>query len=865
METKNEKRFYKILEDIFIGAKIEGKSGYVNLLKIKEHYYNNAIAKIRSTINSDSEVYGTFKEELYNKLYSFFDRYFSENGSVYFVKTPNWQKVYEKIYTNDRDTVLFWKTNMLYYVKSDILFNSVFIDVSFNQKYYTFYFDVTNLEAKKNNEKREIIFKYLNHGDIQRNGAKASSYIFEVTYSERGKKNNIDQLAKDSNLEPEILKKAFNSFVKQSNVDFFINKNANEFLTQQLEIFLNQILLEDENRFDESRLQQLRIIRKYAINFIDIIAQFEDELVKVWNKPKFVVNSNYVFSLKTLKTILSEDDYINVLKMAVDLYSSNENYRNDINRTIRDIYKQPLSKIYVSDIIINKDNFELKYVKIFDKADLLRKYLDNNKSETEYIGAIYDRENELNGYKATYHTDKLIFIVPFEKSYIDTKYLNKEETMYIIQSICKKKSLDDIIDGYLVKSDNYQFLNTVNKFNNKVDCIYIDPPFNTEGSGFAYVDKFKDSTWLSMMNDRLLLAKSKYLSDKGSFYLHLDSNCNYLGRMLMDNIFKSQPKREIVWNTGESLSGFKIQAMNWIRQHDCIYYYSKDENIFNKMWVKNDIKEIPGLGWLDIFKDEDEKLYVYKYDDNNVLSKFYLPSFETKAIGDIWNDIYSMMYSQNMTRENWGQDNTQKPENLIRRFIQASSNENSYFMDFFAGSGTSLAAAHKLHRKWIGVEMGEYIESIVLPRLKSVLFGDYRTKLSEDLNWSGGGVFKYYSLEQYENTLARSVYSDTQLSLFDKNSTLANYIFLSDKKLTDFINVSNNNLDVNFDDLYKNIDLPETISNLLGCPIISFSNDIVVLNNNGTKLSYKINPQKMNIDEKKKLLLLLKPLLWWGD
>ncbi len=864
METKNEKRFYKILEDIFIGAKIEGKSGYVNLLKIKEKYYNNSINRLRNEINHDEKISGAFKEELYNKLYSFFDRYFSENGSIYFVKTPNWQKIYEKIYTSDRDTILFWKTNMLYYVKSDMLFNSVFIDVNYNDKDYTFYFDVNNLVEKQNNEKKMIIFEYVKNDYMQRDGKKVNAYIFNVSYSERGKKNNVEQLSKETKLDIEILNKAFNSFSKQSEVDYFINKNAKEFLSQQLEIFLNQILLEDENRFDENRLQQLKTIRMYALSFINIIAQFEDELVKVWNKPKFVKDSNYVFSLKTLKEILSDEDYTYCYNLAMKLYSNNKEYKNDIDRTLRDVYKQPLSKIYVSKINLEKDNFKLEYIKLFDKKDALLKYLENS-DEKEYNDVIFDRDKELSGFKGTYNTDKLITTVPFDKCYIDTKYIDSKEKMNIINFICKNNNFDSVIDGYLVKSDNYQFLNTVNKFNKKIDCIYIDPPFNTEGSGFAYVDKFKDSTWLSMMNDRLLLAKSKFLSDNGSLYLHLDSNCNYLGRMLMDNIFKDQPKREIIWNTGEALSGFKVQAMNWIRQHDCIYYYAKDENIFNKMWIKNDKKEIENLGWLDVFKDENDKLYVYKYNDKNVLSKFYLPDFETKAIGDIWNDIYSMMYSQNMTRENWGQDNTQKPENLPRRIIQASSNDNGYFMDFFTGSGTSLASAHKLHRKWIGVEMGEYIESIVLPRLKCVLFGDYRAKLSEDINWSGGGIFKYYSLEQYENTLSRSIYSDTQLSIFDSNSQFSKYIFLTDKKLTDFIKNNETNIDINFDDLYKNIDIPETISNLTGCSLISFSDDEVILDNSGTKIKYKINPSKMSLEEKKKLLLLLKPLLWWGD
>ena len=149
--------------------------------------------------------------------------------------------------------------------------------------------------------------------------------------------------------------------------------------------------------------------------------------------------------------------------------------------------------------------------------------------------------------------------------------------------------------------------------------------------------------------------------------------------------------------------------------------------------------------------------------------------------------------------------------------------------------------------------------------LKSVVFGDYRAKLSEDINWTGGGIFKYYSLEQYENTLARSIYSDTQLSIFDSNSHFSKYIFLTDKKLTDFIKNSENDININFDDLYENIDIPETISNLTGCPIIALSDEEVILDNSGTKLKYKINPSNMNLEEKKKLLLLLKPLLWWGD
>lgn len=155
-----ENKFYETLENIFVGARIEGKGGYVNLLKIKEKYYANILQLFKSEINNDEEITDEFREEFFNKLYNFFVKYFSESGSVYYVNTANWQNVYEKVYTNADDVVLFWKTHMLYYVKSDIMYNNVELKINDNGIDYYFYFDVTDLEHKKGNEKRELIFEY---------------------------------------------------------------------------------------------------------------------------------------------------------------------------------------------------------------------------------------------------------------------------------------------------------------------------------------------------------------------------------------------------------------------------------------------------------------------------------------------------------------------------------------------------------------------------------------------------------------------------------------------------------------------------------------------------------------------------------
>jgi len=124
-----EQKFYGILSDIFVGAKVEGESGYINLMRIKSRYYEKGVfPKLSEDVNKAIEPFldsKDFKEELFDKLYTFFSRYFSESGSIYFRHTPLHQNVYEKVYTDDKDVILFWKTHMLYYVKTDRLFKNL--------------------------------------------------------------------------------------------------------------------------------------------------------------------------------------------------------------------------------------------------------------------------------------------------------------------------------------------------------------------------------------------------------------------------------------------------------------------------------------------------------------------------------------------------------------------------------------------------------------------------------------------------------------------------------------------------------------------------------------------------------------------
>ena len=183
----------------------------------------------------------------------------------------------------------------------------------------------------------------------------------------------------------------------------------------------------------------------------------------------------------------------------------------------------------------------------------------------------------------------------------------------------------------------------------------------------------------------------------------------------------------------------------------------------------------------------------------------------------------------------------------------ASTNPGDCVLDFFAGSGTTIAVAHKLKRKWIGIECGDYIDTKILKRMKSIVFGDMRPFLSKHLNWQGGGFFKYYELEQYEDTLTKVKYEDSDLFDNPYQDPYSQYVFMRDPKMLEALEIDykNNKVKVDLSKLYKNIDIPETLSNLYGKWIKRITPDYVEFED-GEKINIK------DLDYK-----LIKPLIWW--
>ncbi|EKF2455153.1 site-specific DNA-methyltransferase, partial [Campylobacter jejuni] len=583
------------------------------------------------------------------------------------------------------------------------------------------------------------------------------------------------------NIKEEELKKLFKTYKKQNEVDFFIHKNAKEFLKEQFDLWLFFYVNDSITDWTKEKIDEINDLKQIAFAIIDLIADFENELKAIWLKPKFAKNAHYVFSLDTIKS-----------------------HSNNADEILNSIYK---------DINFNEQIAEWKELNfINDEFD---------------IKAINDEK-----YK----------FLP-----LDTKYLSEENYYKLLQSF---ENLDEILNGELVKADNFQALNSLMpKYQGKIDLIYIDPPFNT-GSDFDYKDKFQDSTWLSLMHNRLELAK-EFLSDKGSFYLHLDHNANYRGRELLNEVFGEENfVNEIVW----SYDKWTSSGLSFQKNHDSIMFFKKDNIIFNKL------KEIT-----DNLKEKYKKGYslgggfgkdgLVVYDKNNEKVKKMIDSGKYKVVyadvdGKPMKDVWAIPFINPVSIERIEVENnlTQKPEALLQRIIKASSNENSIVFDYHLGSGTTIATAHKLKRKWLGVEMGEHFYKVIIPRMKKVLNG-FVCGISKEAEFKGGGAFRYYELESYEESLENCEYKLDENSLID---------YRKSRKLIKALKKGENIcLDINAYD--KEFDIFLTMSNLLGLQIKN-----IFIDDNGIKSCKFENGDTVNLENIDLIKYpKLKNLIWW--
>jgi len=538
----------------------------------------------------------------------------------------------------------------------------------------------------------------------------------------------------------------------------------------------------------------------YELNYID-----EEKGIKIISKCKhnrniriLKVNDNLFYLTNGEGEKITKE----VLKKygLEDLIKYKRKHRFDIFLMKKPITKieQFLTKVFLQrrKIIDTHYVITLNKIKEFIGEDYLKSILDeilNNEKQLKEWKELFDIEIK--------NKNDLLNNKDYQNLPIDTRYFSSDFKQKLLASLNKKNNLDDILDGILIKGENFQALNLLlDKYYEKIQTIYIDPPFNKKReANFPYKVGYNDATWITMLENRIRLGK-ELLNKKGSIFVRCDYSGNMYVRLLMNEIFgKENFRNEIVVNRVKKVT--PEQAVKFTVDYDNLYLYSKSEDFcFVDMPKKKVIRKSEwhsasaqgrhepriffgielypprkNRGWftqkkIDTLISKKELRLVcrdcgYIHMEGNLESK-YCPkcgAFNWKVeylmkpkdyyyIGNNWTDISGYTYK-------WGFP-TENSEPLLKRVISSTSNEGDLVLDFFLGSGTTTAVAHKLKRKWIGVEMGEHFYTVILPRMKKVLFYD-KTGISRDKDVkekynknSAGGFFKYHILEQYEDALS---------------------------------------------------------------------------------------------------------------
>jgi len=306
-------------------------------------------------------------------------------------------------------------------------------------------------------------------------------------------------------------------------------------------------------------------------------------------------------------------------------------------------------------------------------------------------------------------------------------------------------------DGWrnlIVQGDNLQFLKTVflnqdplikDKIKGKVKLIYIDPPFATR-SDFqskdgvtSYSDKIESAEFLEDLRERLIFMRET-LAEDGSIYIHLDGKKIHYVKTLVDEVFNNTNYRNDIRWRRQPVRGAKATGNQYARNSDSLLFYSKSSTLcwngaykpYDENFIKTKFRpdkngelfrdcDLGDYSEESIRKfDSEGRIYITSSGKNRLIR--YLKEEKGESLGDIWIDIPEV----NAMAEERTDYPTQKPEALLERIIRASSNRGDLVMDIFGGSGTTIAVAEKLDRRWITCDFGKHAIYTMQKRILNV-------------------------------------------------------------------------------------------------------------------------------------------------
>lgn len=750
--------------------------------------------------------------EIYSHLYNFFKRYYCEGD---FISQRRYKDgVYALPYEGE-EVKLYWANADQYYIKS----GENFTNYTFKVGPHTIRFEVVNATTEQNNNKetKERRFNLVAENPVRiENGV----YIVSFSYlpdSENRKQNEINAIIGQTLLNNPILTpckallaaipakskinvlaKHLNTFTEKNTSDYFIHKNLGKFLRQEMDFYIkNEIMHLDDIEAEtapkvESYLAKVKVFRKIADKIITFLASLEDFQKKLWLKKKFVLETNYCITLDRVPEKLYAE------------IATNEAQRKE-------------------------------WVKLFAIDEIGQDTTHTGYSEPLTVEFL--KENP--------------FLV------LDTAFFSAEFKYELLACI---DDLDKNCNGLLIHSENFQALNLLQeKYHENVQCIYIDPPYNTESDRekgkFIYKDGYAESSWLSLMVDRLFLGKN-FLERDGVIFISIDDHEHAILKELCDKVFGNENFiSSFVWQKksggGQAKYFYEgheyilIYAKNktalipflkdkkiTINQKNILtengkYYYMEDDFLrkvhgkyesgeerrchyedilrLKGQKKKNEIDSGIRTGLYDLILDPKcNKHFVRRKTEIFLLEgAFYKKTLPYSLIQGIWNsdgtDLLDNMLGKHIV------DNP-KPVKLIEELINYLGEKDFTICDFFAGSATTGHAVIELGRRpntknnpYILVDMESYFDTATKPRIEKVIYSEVWKDGTPISRKGSSHCFKYIRLESYEDTLDNLVFTDRTQNQADllqdptlKQEYMLNYMLNLETK-DSLLNIANFN------------------------------------------------------------------------
>lgn len=740
------------------------------------------------------------KADVFSALVTFFSRYY--NGGDFISQRRYKSNDTYAIPYNGEEVKLYWANEDQYYIKSSEHFKHYSFNISDGK---TVNFVLSDADMQMNNDKNEgkkarrfvlreenpveeqekelnIYFDYklLSSKTLQKslndNSVSTLDRIIRADFEAYKGVLDTDPKSQSGNT---ILFNRLKHYTDRNAFDYFIHKDLGAFLKRELDFFIKSEVLKIDNLdYNHIKLQIAiaKTVKEIGLKIAAMLAQVEEFQKSLWLKKKFVVQADYCITL---------------------------------DRVPEELYEE----------IADSDAQREEWVRLFG-IDKIRNDGSFLEGYSEPLTVEFLRQNQ----------QLVLDTAHFEPSF-------KHKLLALLPST--DKSLDDIIQGLLVNSDNFQALKLLaQRYANEAKCVYIDPPYNTGDDGFAYKDNYQESSWLSCIYNRLELTHPFY-KESGSFVASIDINeVDHLTALLDMSLGKHNRKANITVRRA-SITGAKVINPGPVNISENVLIYAngnnkwKPENAYRErakgyddrygsiilnpeanyeQWqfgtvldefarskgvAKNRLRELLGdnydeellnfaienkdriiqLATLDDDSRGNEAIELKKqslqdptkvfhspredYNDfyvlNGKLILFYKDRLRwmgdgivpVEKVSDIWDDVLpNDLHNEGGVALKKGK----KPEKLINRIFESTTEKGELILDYFAGSATSGAVALKSGRKFVNVEANDYFDEIPLLRIKNTLYGD-KSGVTNLYQWKGGGCVKYIRLEQYEDTL----------------------------------------------------------------------------------------------------------------